>query len=87
MSHDGFNLVPTWRSIIVVPLSTSGAQARRGPTAVALPSGTAGLRHASVALCHHVTILDRTKIGQRIGALPPDLLEAIEVGLMHALDL
>lgn len=87
VSHDGFNLVPTWRSIIVVPLSTSGAQARRGRTAVALPRGIAGLPHASVALCHQVTILDRTKIGQRIGALPPDILEAIEVGLMHALDL
>ena len=87
MSRDAFNLKPTWRSVIVVPLSTSGAQARRGPTAVALPSWIAGLAHASVALCHQVTILDRTKIGRRIGVLPAELVEAIDVGLMHALDL
>lgn len=87
VSRDAFNLKPTWRSVIVVPLSTSGTQARRGPTAIALPSGAAGLAHASVALCHQVTILDRTKIGRRIGVLSGELVEAINVGLVHALDL
>ncbi len=87
VSHDGFNQVPTWRSILVVPLSTSSTQARRGPTAVAIPAGTAGLARPSVALCHQITVLDRTKLGGRIGVLPPDLLGAIETGLMHALDL
>lgn len=28
-----------------------------------------------------------TKLGDRIGVLPPDFLGAIETGLMHALDL
>jgi mRNA interferase MazF len=87
VSHDGFNQVPTWRSVLVVPLSTSGTQARRGPTAVPIPDGTTGLARPSIALCHQVTVLDRAKLGQRIGVLPPDLLDAIETGLMHALDL
>lgn len=87
VSHDGFNDVPGWRSVIVVPLSTSGAQARRGRTAVPISKGTAGLERTSVALCHQVTALDRAKIGRRIGVLPPDVLDAIETGLMHALDL
>lgn len=87
VSHDAFNRVGTWKSILVVPLSTSGAQARRGRTAVAIPSGTAGLAQASVALCHQVTVLDRSKIGSRIGTLPADVLGDIDTGLMHALDL
>src|SRR5207237_240506 len=36
ISHDGFNLTPGWRSLILVPLSTSAAQARRGLTSVLL---------------------------------------------------
>ena len=52
ISHDAFNKTQSWRSIIVVPLSTSVAQAGRGPSAVLLSQGTAGLGKDSVALCH-----------------------------------
>jgi len=67
ISHDAFNQTQNWRSIIVVPLSTSVAQAGRGPSAVLLPQGAAGLGKESVALCHQVTTLDRLKLTQRIG--------------------
>lgn len=87
LSHDGFNDVPTWRSVIVVPCSTSSSQARRGPTAVRLPSGTAGLESEGVALCHQVTTLDRSKLTKRIGVLPEPVLAAVEAGLRAALDL
>ena len=87
VSHDAFNLTPGWRSIIVVPLSRSGAQARRGPTAVSLPAGSGGLTKPGVALCHQVTTLDRSKLGNRIGALSPDLVAGIDVGLRAALSL
>ena len=40
LSHDGFNQTPGWRSVIVVPVSTSAAQAIRGPTAIFLPKGS-----------------------------------------------
>ncbi len=50
VSHDGFNLTPSWRSIIVVPLSTSLNQARRGPTAILIDQGEGGLPQDSVAL-------------------------------------
>lgn len=46
-----------WRSIIVVPLTTSTAQAGRGPSAILLPRGAAGLKKESVVLCHQVTTL------------------------------
>src|SRR5690349_4787808 len=43
VSHDGFNQTPGWRSIIVVPISTSSSQGKRGPTVVELSGGAAGL--------------------------------------------
>src|SRR6185437_14796455 len=67
VSHDGFNQTPGWMSIIVVPVSTSASQARRGPTVVLLPAGATGLSKASVAVCHQVTTLDRSKLSKRAG--------------------
>jgi mRNA interferase MazF len=87
VSHDGFNLTPGWRSMIIVPISTSTAQKKSGPTAVLLPAGAAGLKKTSVALCHQVTTLDRSKLGKRIGTLTDELLQQVESGLLAALDL
>lgn len=87
VSHDGFNLTPGWRSIIVVPLSTSSTQAARGPTAVPYSKGTSGLKADSVALCHQVTTIDREKLRETIGKLSPQDLVRLEAGLKAALDL
>jgi mRNA interferase MazF len=85
--HDGFNQTPGWRSVIVVPLSTSASQRRRGPTAVPIPSGSGGLTRDGVALCHQVTTLDRAKLVRRTGTLPLPVLGDVEAGLRVALDL
>src|ERR1700733_13769345 len=74
VSHDGFNGTPGWKSIIVVPISTSASQGKRGPTVVALPGASAGLPKASFAVCHQVTTLDRAKLTRKAGALQSDLL-------------
>jgi mRNA interferase MazF len=87
ISHDGFNLIPAWKSIIVVPVSTSGLQAKRGPTVVTLPAGAGGLAKQSVAVCHQVTTLDRAKLAKRIGTLRVELLRDVENGLRAAMDL
>lgn len=87
VSHDAFNQTQAWRSIIVVPLSTSVRQAGRGPTAVPLSRGTGGLTTASVALCHQVTTLDRAKLNQRVGELTLADLRRIEDGIKAAMDL
>ena len=87
VSHDGFNATPGWRSVIVVPLSTSAKQAQRGPTAVPLLEGPGRLRKSGVALCHQVTTLDRAKLTDRVGALSQTTLARIEDGLKAALDL
>jgi mRNA interferase MazF len=87
VSHDGFNQTPGWRSIIVVPISTSSSQGKRGPTVVELSGGAAGLPKASFAVCHQVTMLDRAKMTKRIGALPPEFLREVDEGLKAAMDL
>jgi mRNA interferase MazF len=87
LSNDGFNAIPTWRSVVVVPCSTSDKQRARGPTAVALKRGAGGLRKGSVALCHQITTVDRAKLVARWGALDADELAAVEDGLRAALDL
>jgi mRNA interferase MazF len=84
LSHDAFNQTPAWRSIIVIPLSTSATQARRGPTVVALRAGTAGLLGDSCALCHQITTLDRAKLTDKIGSLPTDVLTLVEQALLAA---
>jgi len=85
--HDAFNQTPSWRSVIVVPLSASKSQARRSPTTVPLPGGAGALLEPSVAVCHQVTTLDRAKLSQQIGTLPAESLRAVEEGLKAALDL
>jgi mRNA interferase MazF len=87
VSHDGFNQTPGWRSIIVVPISTSSSQGRRGPTVVELSGGTAGLPKTSVAVCHQVTTLDRAKLTKRVGSLPYECLREVEEGMKAAMDL
>lgn len=87
LSHDAFNTVPGWRSVIVVPLSTSASQARRGPTAVPIPDGAGGLRGDGVAVCHQITTIDRSKLTRRLGALPPEVIATVEAGIRAALDL
>jgi len=87
MSHDGFTQNPGWRSIIVVPILTSISQGKRGPTVVAIPGGVAGLMKSSVAVCHQVTTLDRSKLTKRIGALSADFIRDLEGGIKAAMDL
>ncbi len=87
ISHDGFNQNPRWRSIIVIPVSTSAAQAKRGLTAVFLPQGSGGLMQDSVAVCHQITTLDRAKLTEKIGELSKDVMKAIAEGLKAATDL
>ena len=87
VSDDGFNEVPSWRSIIVVPITTAEAQAKRGPTVVELQGGAAGLLKPSFALCHQVTTLDRAKLAKKLGALSSRMMQEVEQGLKAAMDL
>lgn len=87
VSNDGFNETPGWRSVIVVPVTTSKMQGSRGPTAVSLPRGAGGMKAVSVALCHQVTTLGRGKLAQKAGTLSTVQLALVEEGLKAALEM
>jgi mRNA interferase MazF len=87
LSHDGFNQTPGWRAVIVIPISTSSSQGKRGPTVVEISRGSAGLPQTSFALCHQVTTLDRAKLTKRAGSLPSGVLREVEEGVKAAMDL
>lgn len=87
MSHNALNEVETWRSIIIVPITTSKRQAKRHLTTVPITAGEGGLQHDSIALCHQITTLDRSKFIERAGVLSADALEAVGAGLRIAMDL
>ena len=87
VSHDAFNEIDTWRSVIVVPLTTSARQGARGPTVVPLPQEQTSLPQESFALCHQVTTLDRAKLEPPIGRLGEDVLRQLGRGVVVASDL
>ena len=87
VSHDAFNARTAWRSVVVVPVSTSARQARRGPTVVRIDEALPGLSAPSVALCHQVTTLDRSKLSAPLGSLPSGTMAKVDAALRAALDL
>jgi len=87
VSHDAFQQTAGWMSISVVPITTSVAQQRPGPSVVRIPAGTGGLSRNSAAICHQITTLDRSKLTTKIGALPDEILDELAAGLKAALDL
>ena len=82
ISHDAFNSVPSWSSLIVIPVSSSHKQKSRLNTSILLPQGAGGLSQESVALCHQITTLDRAKIGKRIGELSSELMNHVRANAL-----
>ena len=59
---DAFNLACRWRSVTVVPLTSSERWQAPSPTTVLFQAGESGLPKACVALAHQVPTIDRDKI-------------------------
>jgi mRNA-degrading endonuclease toxin of MazEF toxin-antitoxin module len=87
VSHDAFNQVPGWRSLIVVPLTASGRQAARGPTVVPLAAAETRLCVESFAVCHQITTIDRGKLGEPVGSLGGAALQLIGQAILRACDI
>lgn len=69
---------------IVAPLTTT-VFPKRYPTHVSLHKGTGGLRTDSTALLSQIRTIDKSRLGRKVGHLPPDLMhrvnEAIKISL------
>ena len=87
LSNEVFLAHDTWRSLIVVPLSTSKRLRKRGPTVIHVPRASLGLPSDSFAIGHQVTTLDRGKVNKRVGTLSPGLLREVERAVKVAMDL
>lgn len=87
ISNDIFNKPAHWHSITVIPISTSIAQAKRGPTVVFLPKGTVGLTQESLVVCHQITTLDKSKLSNYLGMLSDEFLDQIAQAIKIALDI
>ena len=71
---------------IIVPLTTKIRQALL-PSHVFVGAGTGGLSEDSVALCEQIRVCDRSRLGQRVGTLPPQVMDRVGQALKAILDL
>ena len=88
VSTDAFNHARGWRSITVVPLTSSERWQTLSPTTLLFAPGESGLPKNCAALAHQITTIDRDKIiGGRIGSLTSQKLSELNHALQNYLDL
>jgi mRNA interferase MazF len=68
---------PFTRTILAIPFTTNLMRARL-PSCVRVPEGEGGLSSESVALCHQMRVLDKTRLERRLGSLTPQTMSDVE---------
>ncbi|MBI5473427.1 MAG: type II toxin-antitoxin system PemK/MazF family toxin [Ignavibacteriae bacterium] len=58
-------------TVLTIPLTTNLRRASP-PTSVQINKGEAGLDEASVALCHQLRVLDKSRLMKRLGVVTPE---------------
>ena len=69
------NKYPT--TILAIPLTTNLRRASL-PSCVQILRGEGGLVSDSVALCHQLRVLDKTRLMRKLGTVSPKTISAIE---------
>ena len=88
VSTDAFNEAKGWRSITVVPLTSSERWQAPSPTTLLFEAGEFGLPKKCAALAHQITTIDRDKIvGGKIGSLSPAKLAELDQAIKNYLHL
>jgi len=64
-------------TIITIPLTTNLRRASL-PTCMMISSGQGGLNQDSVALCHQLRVLDKTRLIKKLGQLDTELIDNLE---------
>lgn len=87
VSTDAFNLARGWKSITILPLTTS-ARWKASYTVVRFRKGEANLPKSCSALAHQITTIDRSKlIIPKIGTLSKQKMLEIEDAILNYLEL
>ncbi len=71
-------------TVLTIPLTTNLRRASL-PTSVQLSKGEAGLDETSVALCHQLRVLDKSRLTKKLGTVTPTTLSAIEACTLFTL--
>jgi mRNA interferase MazF len=64
-------------TLLAIPLTTNLRRASL-PSCVRIAQGEGGVAHESVALCHQLRVLDKTRLQRRLGTVSQETLAAIE---------
>lgn len=64
-------------TVLAIPFTTNLRRASL-PSCVRMSKGEGGLTNDSVALCHQLRALDRTRLRRKLGTVRQDTLSAIE---------
>lgn len=71
-------------TVISIPLTTNLRRASL-PSSVFIPNGEGGLTQDSVALCHQMRVLDKTRLRNKIGEVNPETLLQLENNVLFTL--
>lgn len=64
-------------TLLTVPLTTNLRRAKL-PSCVKVARGEGGLDRASVALCHQLRVLDKTRLERKLGSVSQQIIAEIE---------
>lgn len=71
-------------TVISIPL-TSNLRRATLPTCIQIYSGEGGLSQDSVALCHQIRVLDKTRLTKKLGQLEDSTIAALETTVLFTL--
>jgi mRNA interferase MazF len=75
LQNDRINRFTT--TVLTIPITTNLRRAAL-PSCVKITQGEGGLDRDSVALCHQLRVLDKTRLSRKLGAVSSETLEAVE---------
>ena len=64
-------------TIITIPLTTNLRRSSL-PSCLLIPTNEGGLNQDSVALCHQLRVLDKTRLGHKLGKLSSTIVNQLE---------
>lgn len=70
---------------VIAAAVTSKLDKARLPTHIELSKESFGLTHDSVVLLEQIRTLDKRRLKERIGSLPPNLMKRVDIALMISL--
>jgi len=65
------------RTIVIIPFTTN-LKWSRFPFCVLVPSGEGGLLNDSVALCHQIRVIDKSRLIRNLGEISDETMEKVE---------